>query len=77
MKVDDILDENSLDREIASQYIDAITRSNQSEAADEIGVSRQTIQRYKTAFNDMTQRERALVITNLSYENLTETSQDH
>lgn len=72
MEVDEILDKHRLTRDNAKQYIDAITRLNQSKTADEIGVSRSTISRYKNAFQDMTDRERALLIASLLQEKLLE-----
>jgi len=42
-QVDDILERYGLTRDTAQRYIDAITRLNQTEAADELDVSRDTI----------------------------------
>ena len=72
MLVDDILEQYNLTRETTAQYIEAIVHLNQSDTADEIGVSRQTINRYKTAFNQMTSQERLTVITALAQERLLE-----
>jgi len=72
MEVDEILDKYNLDRDTATRYIDAITRSNQSETAEKIGVSRQTINRYKSSFSEMDQRERTLLTAALTQEKLLE-----
>ena len=72
MEVNTILEKHGLTRDIATQYIDAITRLNQSETADEISVSRDTVNRYKNAFNSMTEHERALLISTLLQEKMLE-----
>jgi len=72
MDVDEILDKYNLDRDTTTQYIDAITRFNQSETADEVNVSRQTINRYKNTFQEMDAQERTLLIAALSQEKLLE-----
>lgn len=72
MDVDTILEKYSLTRETTTRYVDAITRMNQSQAADEIGVSRDTVHRHKRVFAEMTPVERALVISSLTQENLLE-----
>jgi len=70
LNVDDILEEYSLTRATAADYIDAITHLNQTQTADEINVSRDTVNRYKNTFNNMTENERALIITTLLHEKL-------
>jgi hypothetical protein len=65
-----ILTKYSITRETAAQYIDAITRSNQTQTAEELQVSRDTINRYKNAFSEMNAQERLLLITTLTQENL-------
>ncbi len=72
MDVDKILDRYNLERENATNYVDAITRLNQSDTAEEIGVSRQTVSRYKDAFKEMTDSERTLLIAALTQEKLFE-----
>jgi hypothetical protein len=57
-------------RETAAKYIDAITRSNQTQTAQELDVSRDTINRYKNAFSEMNAQERLLLISNLTQEQL-------
>lgn len=63
--LDDLLQQYGLTRENAVAYIDAIVRRNQSETAEEMEVSRQTINRYKRAFQAMTAEERAFLIASL------------
>lgn len=65
-----ILTKYSITRETAAQYIDAITRSNQTQTAEELQVSRDTINRYKNTFAEMNAQERLLLITTLTQENL-------
>jgi hypothetical protein len=70
MKVDQILEKYGISKDTTTAYIDAITRSNQTETAEELDVSRDTINRYKKAFNQMEPRERLLLISNLAQEKL-------
>lgn len=72
MDVDNILNRYNLTRETARRYIDAIIQLNQSQAADEAQVSRQTIDTYKNAFQQMTDTERAALISSLAHETLLE-----
>jgi DNA-binding XRE family transcriptional regulator len=72
MKIDQILSKYSLTRDTTTDYINAITRMNQTETAEELDVSRDTINRYKNAFVQMTREERALVIASLTQEKLLE-----
>jgi len=65
-----VLEEYGLSRETAANYIDAITRSNQTQTAEELNVSRDTIHRYKNAFSDMNAQERLLLISTLTQEKL-------
>jgi DNA-binding XRE family transcriptional regulator len=66
MEVDKLLKKYSLTRDTATQYIDAITRKNQTQTAEELGVSRDTVNRYKNAFREMTRIERSLIIATLT-----------
>jgi len=66
--VDEILEDHGLTRDNALAYIDAITRMNQSQAAEEINVSTDTIHRYKREFSRMDEHDRALVIATLFHE---------
>lgn len=69
VKVDRILQRYGITREQADEYIDAIVRMNQKDAAGEIGVTRRTVnQRYQKAFADMTPAERDLVRLSLAEE---------
>lgn len=70
MDTQTILEEYGLSRETAAKYIDAITRSNQTQTAEELDVSRDTINRYKNAFSEMDAQERLLLISNLTQEKL-------
>jgi DNA-binding XRE family transcriptional regulator len=65
-----VLDEYGLSRETAAKYVDAITRSNQTQTAEELNVSRDTINRYKNAFSEMDAQERLLLISTLTQEKL-------
>lgn len=76
MTVEQILEEYGLTRETATQYIDAITRMNQSQAAEALGVSRDTIHRYKNAFGEMTRIERIQLIASLTHDRLLENAAD-
>jgi DNA-binding XRE family transcriptional regulator len=68
MDVDQILENHGLTRDTATQYIDAITRKNQSQTAEELDVSRDTINRYKNEFARMNEKHRTLVIATLLQE---------
>ncbi len=70
MNTKDVLEEYGLSRETAANYIDAITRSNQTQTAEELDVSRDTINRYKNAFSEMHAQERLLLISTLTQEKL-------
>ena len=70
MDTQTLLEEYGLSRETAAKYIDAITRSNQTQTAEELQVSRDTINRYKNAFSEMNPQERQLLITTLTQEQL-------
>lgn len=52
-------------RDNAVAYIDAIVRKNQTETAEETGLTRQTVNRYKKAFAAMDAEERAYLIVSL------------
>jgi hypothetical protein len=66
MNADQLLEKYGLTRETTQQYIDTITRMNQTQTADELNVSRDTINRYKNAFQEMNAQERTLLITTLA-----------
>ena len=70
MNLNQILEKYGLTRRTTTEYIDAITRMNQTQTADELNVSRDTINRYKNAFAEMSQRERTLLITSLAQDQL-------
>ena len=70
MSTEQILEKYGLTKETTQQYIDAITRLNQTQTADELDVSRDTINRYKNAFAEMTGQERTLLITSLEQNKL-------
>ncbi|MFB6190266.1 MAG: hypothetical protein ABEJ91_01715 [Candidatus Nanohaloarchaea archaeon] len=70
MDVDQILQKYGLTKDTTQKYIDAITRLNQTETAQEIDVSRETINRYKKAFSRMTTQERSQLIASLTQDNL-------
>ena len=70
MKIQTILEEYGLSRQNAVNYVDAITRMNQTQTAEELGVSRDTVNRYKNAFEKMTAQERLLLISSLTQEKL-------
>lgn len=70
MNINKILEKHGLHRDTATLYIDAIIRMNQTETAEEIGVSRDTVHRYKNAFQEMTGEERALVVSSLLQDQL-------
>jgi DNA-binding XRE family transcriptional regulator len=72
MDTQTVLEEYGLSRETAAKYVDAITRSNQTQTADELDVSRDTINRYKNAFRKMNAQERLLLISTLTQEKLVE-----
>lgn len=65
---EEILQSYGLKRETAVRYLDAIVRSNQTQTAEEIGMTRHTVNRYKNAFQEMTGEERAFVIFTLFYD---------
>jgi len=70
MDTQTVLEEYGLSRETAAKYVDAITRSNQTQTAKELDVSRDTITRYKNAFREMDAQERLLLISTLTQEKL-------
>ena len=72
MDVDEILGNYTLEQDTVTQYINTITHSNQSETAEEVDVSRQTINRYKNAFAQMKPEERLLIISTLTQQKLLE-----
>jgi len=74
--VDELLDRHGLTRENAAAYIDAIVRCNQTEAAAETDLTRQTVNRYKKAFAGMDAEERAFLIATLFDERWRETVRD-
>lgn len=70
--VDEILSKYGLTRDTAQQYIDGVVRLNRSQTADELNMSNDTVHRYKRAFNQMSQRERTILIAQLFLDNLLE-----
>lgn len=64
-RVDDLLEKYSLTRDNAAAYIDVIVRMNQTETAEETGLTRQTVNRYKNTFDEMVAEERAFLIATL------------
>jgi len=76
MGIHSVLEKYGLSRETTTRYIDAITRSNQTQTADELCVSRDTVNRYKNAFAQMSTKERLLLISTLSQDNLLEQISD-
>lgn len=72
MDVDQVLEKYGLSRDTTTAYIDAISRMNQTQTAEELDVSRKTINRYKHAFRKMTRIERSLIISTLTQEALLE-----
>jgi len=66
MDIDTILDRYNLTRDTARKYIDTIVRFNQSQAADEADVSRRTFNNYQRALREMTDTERAALISALA-----------
>lgn len=74
--VDDLLAKYSLKRETAEDYVDAIVRMNQSASAEEIGVSRETVRKYKNRFEQMQPTERAVLISELMRERYHEEYQE-
>jgi len=72
MPVDEILEHYSLTCDTARKYIDAIVQHNQSNAADDAGVSRQTVNAYQRTFCQMTDLERAAIISALAHDTLVE-----
>jgi len=70
MDTQTVLEEYGLSRETAAKYVDAITRSNQTQTAKELEVSRDTINRYKNAFREMDAQERLLLISTLTQNKL-------
>jgi DNA-binding transcriptional regulator LsrR (DeoR family) len=74
--VDDILESYGLTRATATDYIRYIVGCNQTETARQIDVSRDTINRYKKAFNKMTEIERTFLIYTLMEDHYTEILHD-
>jgi len=70
MDTEKILGKYGLTQETTAQYIDAITRMNQTQTAEKLDVSRDTINRYKSAFQEMDAQERLLLISTLTQEKL-------
>jgi DNA-binding XRE family transcriptional regulator len=66
MNTDAILKKYGISRDTTTAYIDAISRMNQTQSAEELDVSRKTIHRYKNVFQQMTEVERSLIIATLT-----------
>lgn len=75
-EVDELLSKYSLTRDNTEAYIDSIVRMNQTQTAQEVDVSRDTINRYKKAFNKMSPIERSLIIATVTQEKYLEEAQD-
>lgn len=69
-QVDEILSKYSLTKETTAKYVDTITRMNQTQTAEELDVSRDTVNRYKNAFAQMKPVERLQLISTLTQEKL-------
>lgn len=76
MEIHSVLEKYGLSRETTTRYIDSITRSNQTQTADELSVSRDTVNRYKNAFSQMSYKERLLLISTLTQDDLLENISD-
>ncbi len=74
MKPGDVLSKYSLTEEVAAEYVHSITYRNQTETAEELDVSRDTINRYKNQFAEMTAEERLLLISALTQDQLLDTA---
>ena len=72
MDVDDILNRYNLTKDYARRYIDSIVHLNQSQAAEEADISRETARKYKNAIHEMTDLERATLISALAHDTLLE-----
>jgi len=70
MDTEKILGKYRLTQATTAQYIDAITRMNQTQTAEKLDVSRDTINRYKNAFQEMDAQKRLLLISNLTQDKL-------
>lgn len=53
-----------------SWVLNAATHINQTEAAEELGVSRDTLNRYKNRFAEMNRQERLLLISTFAQKQL-------
>lgn len=62
----------SFKNETGRLYLDAIIRMNQTDAAQEMEMSKDTVNRYKHKFREMTPKERNLKIAQLALRNLAE-----
>lgn len=65
MELDDLLSKYGLTRDNTIAYLDTVIRMNMSQTADELNVSTDTVHRYKRAFKEMSQEERAYIIASL------------
>lgn len=74
--VDQILSKYGLDQRLAQNYLEHVVFLNQTMAAEAMGVSRQTVQRYKRKFGEMTQGERVYLLAQLGEESLMELVHD-
>lgn len=75
-KIDEVIEKYSLSRDKVIAYIDAIVRSNQTETAEAMGVSRDTVNRYKKVFGSMSEEERLLVVSAVTQEKLLESGSE-
>lgn len=63
--VDDLLSEHGLDRPSVIAFIDAGIRRGQGEAADEVQLLQQTVERCRETFESIAFKERAELIASL------------
>lgn len=72
MDVDDLLSEYGMERGLAQDYIEHTLFLNQTKTAEAMDVSRQTVQRYKNIFGEMSRGERIYLLAQLGEESLME-----
>lgn len=70
LKPGDVLAKYSLSKEVAAGYVHLITYQNQTETAEELDVSRDTVNRYKNSFAEMSAEERLLLISAFAQDQL-------
>lgn len=67
-KVGQILSKYGLDRGLAQAYIEKAVYLNQTDTAEAMGVSRQTVRNYKEKFEEMNRGERVYLIAQFGEE---------